>query len=492
MSKDISNGLILFGGTGDLTKRKLVPAIYNLLIDNLLPENFFMVSVGRREKTREEYLEDLKNAINEFSRNALKSKEWNELTSRIYYYKMDFTTGDGYSELEEYIKKLEQKYDTAGNRIFYLAVSPEAFGTIVHNLHKYGLAEKGDGYKRVVIEKPFGKDLHSAKALNNQISSVFDESNIYRIDHYLGKEMLQNIMVIRFANAAFEPIWNKEHIDHVQITSSETLGVDDRGGYYEKSGALKDMVQNHLLQFLSLIAMEPPKIMNTESIRDEKVKVLKSLDVYSTNDVYKNVIRGQYGADSEKKAVGYRQENRTADDSDTETFVALKLNIKNKRWSNVPFYVRTGKRMKKKGVQAVIEFKSNYKSNYSDISGQISPNQLIINIQPKEGVNFRFNAKKPGDGNDIIPVNMDFCQNCIVGYNSQEAYERLLLDVMKGEKTLFTRWDEVEYSWKFIDSIQDAWKKQKPEFPNYEAFSFGPKEADELLKNDGREWANDY
>ena len=492
MKVDIANGLVLFGGTGDLAKRKLVPAIYNLLIDDLLPHNFFVVAVGRREKTTEEFVDELKEAIEEFSRNKLEEEKWNRIAKCIYYYKLDFTKGEGYKELDNNLKMIEDTHSTMGNRIFYLAVSPEAFGTIVENLEKFGLTNNEKGYKRVVIEKPFGKDLESAKRLNNQISKVFNEDSIYRIDHYLGKEMLQNIMVIRFANAAFEPIWNSQHIDHVQITSSETLGVDGRGGYYEKAGALKDMVQNHMLQFLSLIAMEPPEKIDTESIRDEKVKVLKSLGIYNKDEVYKNVVRGQYDTSEDNKTIAYRDEARTDSNSNTETYVALKININNERWMGVPFYIRTGKRMKKKGVQAVIQFKAKYKSNYYELSQGFNSNQLIISIQPKEGINFRFNAKKPGEGNDIIPVNMDFCQNCMIGYNSQEAYERLLLDVMKGDKTLFTRWDEVENSWRFIDSVNNAWKDKNTDFPNYDANTFGPKAADELLQRDDREWMNDY
>ena len=487
-----TNGLILFGGTGDLTKRKLMPAIYNLYIENLLPDNFFVTAVGRRDKTIPEFANEMKEAVIEFSRNKIDEAKWNEISKRIYYYRMNFSDNESYKGLDEYLKVLDKTHNTNGNKIFYLAVSPDFFGTIIDNIHKSGLAKHIKGYKRVVIEKPFGRDLSSARELNKQIMKVFKEDDIYRIDHYLGKEMLQNIMVIRFANTTFETIWNSEHIDHIQITSSETMGVDERGGYYESAGALKDMVQNHLLQFLSLIAMEPPRKIDTESIRNEKVKVLKSLDVYSDDEVNKNVVRGQYGSNPEYKIAAYRGEKRTSDDSDTETFAALKIKINNKRWKGVPFYIRTGKRLAKKGVQAVIEFKIDHKSNYHELVDDIKPNQLTINIQPKEGVNFRFNAKKPGESNDIIPVNMDFCQNCVIGYNSQEAYERLLLDVMKGDKTLFTRWDEVEYSWKFIDIISRNWQKEKPDFPNYQAFSYGPKKADELIERDGREWVNDF
>lgn len=487
MNKDIANGLILFGGTGDLTKRKLLPAIYNLYIDNLLPDDFFVLSVGRREKSIDEYRQEIKGAVESFSRNKLDNDKWKSVAQRIYYYRMDFTKGQGYTELDEYIKNLEKKHATLGNRVFYLAISPDAFETVVSNLHKHGLANNSTGTKRVVIEKPFGRDLKSAEILNKQITKAFDEDDIYRIDHYLGKEMLQNIMVIRFANAAFEPIWNSNHIDHVQITSSETLGVEERGGYYEKSGALRDMVQNHLLQFLSLIAMDEPKSLDTKDIRDEKVKVLKNLEIYKDSQVKENVVRGQYSTDEKGKVPGYRQEQRVSDISDTETYVALKLTINSNRWKGIPFYIRTGKRMKKKGVQAIIQFKNKHKDMYGDVGA----NQLAIQIQPKEGVNFKFNAKQPGEGNDVIAVNMDFCQNCIVGYNSQEAYERLLLDVMKGDKTLFTRWDEVMHSWKFIDSINSAWQKEKPDFPNYNANTFGPKETDELMQRDNREWVND-
>jgi glucose-6-phosphate 1-dehydrogenase len=386
---------------------------------------------------------------------------------------------------------LENKYKTKGNRLFYLAVSPEYFGVIVERLHEFGLASENGGYKRVVIEKPFGRDLASAKALSKHITHAFSEENVYRIDHYLGKEMLQNIMVIRFANALFEPIWNNKYIDHIQINSTETLGVSERGGYYEKSGALKDMLQNHLLQLLAITAMEPPIRLDTESIRDEKVKVFKGLRIYNEEEVGQNVVRGQYGPSHDGKIVGYRDENRTDNNSMTETYIGLKVEIENFRWAGVPFYIRTGKRLAHKCVEVVVQFKSLAKILYLSGLDDMTPNQLIIRIQPTEGVYLRFNAKKPGQNNDVVPVKMDFCQNCEIGYNSPEAYERLLLDAMKGEKTLFTRWDEVEYAWKFVDAIQNVWAKDHPDFPNYEAGSFGPKEADELLARDGRKWWNE-
>ncbi|MBN2221135.1 MAG: glucose-6-phosphate dehydrogenase [Vallitaleaceae bacterium] len=485
---DISNAMIIFGGTGDLTKRKLIPALYNLLYEKLLPEHFFVVSVGRREKTYESYIQEAQEGIKEFSRNPYEEELFEILKKKIYYYQLDFDATEDYLEFDNYICALENKHKTKGNRLFYLAVSPEYFGVIVEKLHEYGLASDNGSFKRVVIEKPFGRDLESAKALSKHITHAFGEENIYRIDHYLGKEMLQNIMVVRFANAFFEPIWNNKYIDHIQITSTETLGVEERGGYYEKSGALKDMLQNHLLQLLALTAMEPPVHLDTESIRDEKVKVFKGLRIYTEEEVEQNVVRGQYGPSEDGKYVGYRQESRTHDESEVETFIALKAEIENFRWSGVPFYIRTGKRMKNKCVEVIVQFKSLSRILYLKELEDSLPNQLIIRIQPTEGIYMRFNAKKPGQNREVIPVTMDFCQNCEIGYNSPEAYERLLLDAMKGEKALFTRWDEVEYSWRFVDAIQKVWEKQKPDFPNYAAGSFGPDASEELLTRDGRKW----
>lgn len=491
MVDNIGNAFVIFGGTGDLTKRKLIPAIYNLKIDGLLPDNFFVTAVGRREKSTKEFVAEMREALVDFSRNHLNEEVWEDLSKRIYYYRLDFDATDKYLEFDNYLCRLENKHQTKGNRLFYLAVSPDFFGVIVEKLHEYGLARENGSFNRVVIEKPFGSDLESARILSKKITHAFNEENTYRIDHYLGKEMLQNIMVIRFANVFFEPIWNNKYIDHIQITSSETLGVSERGGYYEKAGALKDMLQNHLLQLLALTAMEPPVRLDTESIRDEKVKVFKGLKVYTPEEVEENVIRGQYGPSQDGEIPGYRQEGRTSDESDTETFIALKAEIENYRWAGVPFYIRTGKRMKEKNIEVVVQFKSLAKSLYLNALNQSIPNQLVIKIQPTEGVYLRFNTKKPGQSNEAIPVSMDFCQNCAIGYSEPEAYERLLHDAMHGEKSLFTRWDEVEYSWKFVDAIQRAWEMKKPDFPNYEPGSFGPEAAEKLLERDGRSWWNE-
>ncbi len=485
-AEQLSNLMVIFGGTGDLTHRKLIPALYNLLNEGILPDAFAVVSVGRRNKTSEEYREELKKSVQQYSRFSMEQEKWEVLAQKIHYYPLDFRQGEGYTSLDDYLKKMEKQYGTKGNRMYYLAVAPEYFEVIVDHLHAYEMTDSSEGWKRVVIEKPFGRDLQSARYLNKKITHAFTEQNTYRIDHYLGKEMLQNIMVIRFANAFFEPIWNNKFIDHIQISSSETLGVEERGGYYEKAGVLRDMIQNHMLQLLALTAMEPPVRLDTESIRDEKVKILKGLRKMSVEEIRSNVILGQYGSNGEKK--GYRQENRISPTSDTETFMALKVQIENFRWGGVPFYIRTGKRLPKKSTEIIVQFKSIPEILYWKEFENLKPNLLVIRIQPMEGIFMQFNAKKPGTETQIVPVQMDFCQNCEIGSNSPEAYERLLYDVMKGDSTLFTRWDEVEYSWRFIDTIAKAWEREKPLFPNYDAGTWGPKEADELLRKDGRKW----
>ena len=485
-AEQLSNLMVIFGGTGDLTHRKLIPALYNLLNEGILPDAFAVVSVGRRNKTSEEYREELKKSVQQYSRFSMEQEKWEVLAQKIHYYPLDFRQGEGYTSLDDYLKKMEKQYGTKGNRMYYLAVAPEYFEVIVDHLHAYEMTDSSEGWKRVVIEKPFGRDLQSARYLNKKITHAFTEQNTYRIDHYLGKEMLQNIMVIRFANAFFEPIWNNKFIDHIQISSSETLGVEERGGYYEKAGVLRDMIQNHMLQLLALTAMEPPVRLDTESIRDEKVKILKGLRKMSVEEIRSNVILGQYGSNGEKK--GYRQENRISPTSDTETFMALKVQIENFRWGGVPFYIRTGKRLPKKSTEIIVQFKSIPEILYWKEFENLKPNLLVIRIQPMEGIFMQFNAKKPGTETQIVPVQMDFCQNCEIGSNSPEAYERLLYDVMKGDSTLFTRWDEVEYSWRFIDTIAKAWEREKPLFPNYDAGTWGPKEADELLQKDGRKW----
>ncbi|MFW6007207.1 MAG: glucose-6-phosphate dehydrogenase [Bacillota bacterium] len=481
---NISSELILFGGTGDLAHRKIFPGLYNLISQNQLPEEFSIFPIGRSYKNNKEYKEGMYKAVKEHSRFEIKDKNWQRLADRIHYQRFNFKDDSGYEKLKKALSK------NKGDRIFYLAVAPDFFGEIVEKLNSHNLIKSVDGEARLVIEKPFGHDLQSARKLNTKIRKVFPEDNIYRIDHYLGKEMLQNILVIRFANIFFEPIWNNKYIDNIQIISSEKSGVKERGNYYDKAGALKDMMQNHMLQLLTLTAMEPPGTMATESIRNEKVKVLQALMDFHPENIEDYVIRGQYGAgevDGEK-VKGYREEPRIDSSSGTETFVALKTYIHNLRWDGVPFYIKTGKRLTKKSTEIIVEFNSRPHPSYLKKYPGLKSNLLIIRIQPLEGVCFQFNGKEPGTHQNIIPVQMDFCQNCHIDNNSPEAYERLILDMIKGDPTLFTRWDEVEYSWKFIDRIAEAWDKFDPDFPNYSAGSRGPEASGKLLKKDGRKW----
>ena len=484
--------MVIFGGTGDLTHRKLISAIYNLAYRDMLPENFAVVSVGRRQFTEEQYRNQAKESAGKYSRFPLEDKVWNRINERIHYIDFDFSDDGGYGRLKGLLSDLDREYNTEGNRIYYLAVAPEYFEVIADKLKVHELAQNTGEKHKIVIEKPFGRDLQSARYLNSKITEVFSEKNTYRIDHYLGKEMIQNIMVIRFANVLFESLWNNRYIDNIQISSSETVGVENRGGYYESSGALKDMIQNHMFQLLSLVAMEPPVSLDTESIRDEKVKVLRSIEKVTPDFVLENMVRGQYGRGivQGRELPGYREEERVSPGSDVETFAAMKLYIQNYRWAGVPFYIRTGKRLKTKSTEIVVQFKTLKNVLYFKEFEDLQPNLLVIKVQPREGVFFQFNGKKPGVGNTIIPVQMDFCQNCQFENNSPEAYERLLYEVMKGDSTLFTRWDEVEYSWKFVDTILGTWRNIKPQFPNYESGGWGPRAADELLERDGRFWWN--
>lgn len=497
MTGDLSCALVIFGADGDLAHRKLMPALYNLTYSGNIPEHFAVAAVGRREKTDEEYRNEVYASIMKYSRMTPDADNWNRLKERITYVRLDFSENEGYSKLEDCLTGFDKKYGTRGNRVYYLAVAPENFELVAAKLKEHGLAKKGEAWQRLVIEKPFGRNLDSARNLNRNITATFTEGNTFRIDHYLGKEMLQNIMVIRFANSFFEPVWNNRFIDNIQISACETVGVGLRGGYYERSGALRDMIQNHLLQLLTLVAMEPPVDLSAESIRDEKVKVLRSMEAFTPELVSKNVVRGQYGPGMAKnmQVPGYRQEARISAQSDTETFIALKTHIDNFRWAGVPFYLRTGKRMPSRSIEVVINFKPLPRVLYFKENEGLESNMLVIKIQPQERVFYLFNAKRPGTENRIVPVQMDFCQNCDicdVENNSPESYERLLLDVMKGDSTLFTRWDEVEYSWRFVDRIADGWESQKPGFPNYAAGTWGPAEADELLARDGRKWYNKF
>ena len=483
MEKDISSTImVIFGATGDLTHRKLMPALYYLFEQGRLPDKFNVIAVGRREKTTESYRAEIKKSI---AANIGKAdtKALQGIAGKVTYHRQDLSDGEGYRMLKAKIEEM----DVESNLLYYLAVAPQFFDPIVDNLAQNDMAYKERPWRRIVIEKPFGRDLASAEALNERITKVFPESSIFRIDHYLGKEMLQNLITIRFANAVFEPIWNRHYIDNIQISSCEKLGVEGRGGYYEKSGILRDMVQNHMLQLLTLTAMEPPKSFDETHIRDAKLDVLKNI-VGCSESV--ETVCGQYGSGKidGRDVMGYRQEARVDENSRTATFAAIKLNIDSDRWRSVPFYIRTGKRMPEKTTKVVIEFKHGLRYVGYENSEKLKPNLLVIKIHPEEGVEFRFNAKVPRTINDFAQVKMDYCQNCENGASSPEAYERLLHDAIRGDATLFTRWDEVKHSWIFVDMIHAMWDKKDLAFPNYVAGTWGPEAVHELMKQDGRKW----
>lgn len=491
IDKELSAIMVIFGGTGDLTHRKLLPALYNLVFDDLLPENFAIVSVGRKQKTTEQYCSEIYESLKCYSRNQIEEKNWEKLKSRLHYIQFDFTQHEGYEELRKFLLELDEKYKTNGNRIFYMAVAPEFFETIVEGLDKNTLAADDHGWKKLVIEKPFGKDLKTAKKLNNSLLKVFDEKDIYRIDHYLGKEMIQNIMILRFCNPIFESMWSNKYIDNVQITLGEKYGVGSRAGYYESSGAVRDMVQNHVTQILSLVAMEPPVNLKTDSIRSEKLKVIQAIEEFSPERLRDNVVFGQYGKGyvDGVPVVGYREEDQVSEKSDTETFVALKLHVNNFRWAGTPFYVRTGKRLGVHSAEIVIQFKSFPDILYFENRMQ-EPNLLVIRIQPNVGVFFQFNTKNFNKLDDIVPIKMETSHVAEIDGNTPEAYERLIFDVLRGDSTLFTRWDELEASWTIADKII-AYKAEKNfYFPNYDAGSMGPVKVYELLARDGRKWWN--
>ncbi|KRG08705.1 glucose-6-phosphate dehydrogenase [Lederbergia galactosidilytica] len=478
--------ITIFGATGDLAKRKLYPSLYHLFTKGQLAEHFAVIGVGRRPWSNDVLRAHVKDSV---LSSIPEAENVETFISRFYYQAHDVSDSASYIQLKELANDLDEKYSLQGNRIFYLAMAPEFFGTIAEHLKQDGLTDT-PGFHRLVIEKPFGHDLESAKELNKRIRNVFDENDIYRIDHYLGKEMVQNIEVIRFANAIFEPLWNNRFISNIQVTSSEVLGVEERGGYYENSGALRDMVQNHMLQMVALLAMEPPIRLTPQEIRSEKVKVLRALKPMKDEEVESYFVRGQYGpsTNSEQPALGYREETNVQPDSNTATFVAGKLMIDNFRWAGVPFYIRTGKRMSTKSTKIIIQFKDVPMNLYYNSDEKLAPNLLVIHIQPEEGITLHLNAKNTGHSMETKPVKLDFSTNDIAGYNTPEAYEKLLHDCLRGDATNFTHWDEVALSWNFVDKISRVWEENKAAFPNYPAGTMGPVEADQLLEKDGFQW----
>jgi glucose-6-phosphate 1-dehydrogenase len=488
--------IVIFGATGDLTHRKLIPALYNLAADGDLPPGLSVVGFARRDKKDEAFREELYEAARKFSRQPIDDALWKNFASSIFYHRSEFSDEEGYRRLGERLAEIDRERGTRGNRIYYLSAGPDQFEPILTHLTATGLNQAADGaWTRIIVEKPFGVDLQTAQRLNTVVNHGFKEQDTFRIDHYLGKETAQNIMVLRFANALFEHLWNHRYIDHVQITASEKLGVENRAGYYEGAGALRDMVQNHLLQLLCLIAMEPPTDLSADSIRDEKVKVLRSLRRIRRETVFRNVVRGQYtdGSIDGETVAGYREEKNVSPGSMTETYVGLKLLIDNWRWADVPFYVRVGKRLPKGGTEIGIHFKNapGVLFNREQPSGRDgAQNVLVIRIQPDEGVSLRIQSKVPGASVQIQPVKMDFRYGTSFGKASPEAYERLLLDAMAGDATLFARRDEVEEAWRFIDDIEAAWRDlgNEKNLAFYSAGSWGPAEADALIESDARAW----
>ncbi len=485
--------MVIFGAAGDLTKRKLIPALYNLKHSELLSDQFVVLGIARAEMSDNEFRSRMRDDMKEFATNEVDPQEWKWLEDRLFYMSGDFNDDAMYEQLKSRVEELDQNHQTQGNYSFYLAAAPQFFAPIVEQLGRVGLTnEKDNHWRRVVIEKPFGRDLDSARKLNQEIGSILDEDQIYRIDHYLGKETVQNILVFRFGNGIFEPIWNRRYIDSVQITAAEKVGVESRGAYYESAGALRDMVPNHLLQLVTLTAMEPPISFGADAVRDEQAKTLHAIQCPSPDEAAKRSVRGQYGPGEidGKKVPGYREEPNVAPDSTVETFVALKLLIDNWRWADVPFYLRTGKHLAARDTEITIQFKRPPFVLFRNTAvEELTRNRLVLHIQPDEGISLRFGAKVPGSIMNIGAVDMDFDYEDYFGDTPSTGYERLLHDCMVGDATLFQRADQVEAGWAVVDPIQKAWTETTAtKFPNYTAGSWGPDEADQLLRQDGREW----
>ena len=485
--------MTICGAAGDLTKRKLIPALCNLAQEKLLPEQFAIVGFAVDDFTTESFRKNLVQEIPKFSATPIDPKLMDWMCERIYYVKGDFQDPEAYQRLEQQIGEADKKYNAQGNRLFYLAVAPRFFSTIVKMLGLCCLSKEESGrWARVIVEKPFGHDLASAKQLNQELKQVLTEKQIYRIDHYLGKETVQNVMVFRFSNNIIEPLWNRNYVDHVQITAAETVGVEHRGGFYETAGALRDMVPNHLFQLLTMTAMEPPISFDADEVRNKQAEVLHAIQPLTPEEVLTNMVRGQYGdgtIDGER-VVNYRGEPAVAPESNTETFVALKLLIDNWRWAGVPFYLRTGKRLARRVTEIVIQFRRTPFVLFRNTSVRnLETNRLVIHIQPEEGISLSFGAKVPGSVMKLGLVNMDFDYSTYFGLEHSTGYERLLRDCMAGDATLFQRADMVEAGWSVIQPILDVWHALPARgFPNYAAGSWGPAEADELLEKDGRAW----
>jgi len=484
--------IFIFGGSGDLAHRKLLPALYNLYLDNYLPEQFFIVGIGRSEYSDTAYRAFIKKGLEEHSRRKDELEEhWKVFSKQVDYLKADLEKVRSYQQMKKLVKQKEKDWKSDANVIFYMSVAPQLAPTIATKLHEAGLTEN-PSRSRMVFEKPFGHDLESARNLNIQLGQIFEEQQIYRIDHFLGKETVQNILALRFANALFEPVWSGHYVDHVQITAAEAIGIEGRGSYYEGAGALRDMVQNHILQLVCMIAMEAPVSFAADEIRNKKLDVLKAIRCWQRDEVHQNAVRGQYseGWMHGEKVKAYREEKGVEKDSGVETFAAVKFYVDNWRWKDVPFYVRTGKAMHTKSTIIAIQFKQAPQFSFPPEAGETwRPNRLIISISPQMDIRLRFQTKQPGPQMILQPVDMVFNYTDAYGDNSPEAYETLLSDVIEGDPTLFMRADQVERAWEIIQPILNAWKTRPPvDFPNYAPGSWGPEDAEALIAKDGHHW----
>ena len=494
--------VVIFGANGDLTKRKLLPALYRLAWEGRLAPGFAVVGISRTALSDDEFREHMRESVEKYLEDSPFDEDlWRSFAQGLFYMAGDVSDQEMYRRLADCLKQVEQSRQTSGNILFYLSTQPSQYAPIAEGIGGAGL-NKAEGWRRIIIEKPFGHDLTTARELNSRLQKVFDESEIYRIDHYLGKETVQNILAFRFGNGIFEPLWNRRYIDHVQITAAESIGVEGRGAYYQEAGALRDMVQNHLLQVMATVAMEPSATFSADAVRDERSKLLRSIHIMSPEEVAANTVAGQYGAGriGGEEIGGFRQEKGVSPDSPTETFVAARFLVNNWRWSGVPFYIRTGKALPKRVSEIAIHFRSAplavFHNELGDGKGNVDgdashvavPNLLILRIQPEEGISLKFNSKRPGAGMTLRPVSMDFNYGSSFGERSPSAYETLLLDAIAGDATLYTRQDMVEASWQAVQPILDYWSTRRFPFPNYAPGTWGPAAADELLAAQGRTW----
>ena len=481
--------MVIFGASGDLTRRKLVPSLYSLTQQGLLPGGFAIVGAARTPMSSEDFRTRMKEAVHEFlGEGQVDGSVWEQCAAGMFYTPTDVEDEESFKRLSELLSQMDQERGTSGNRLFYFSTPPSLYAPLTRRLGSVGL-NRSSGWTRVIIEKPFGHDLESMQALNKQVLDVFREDQVYRIDHYLGKETVQNILVLRFANGIFEPLWNRRYIDHIQITAAESLGVENRGGYFDQAGVLRDMIQNHLFQIFTLVAMEPPVSLEADAVRDEKTKVMQAIRPIESQNIDQFAVRGQYGPGvvNGQPVEGYREEKNISPDSSTETYAALKLLVDNWRWADVPFYLRSAKRLPKQVTEVAVQFRRAPHLLFKS-SEPLQPNSLTLRIQPDPGITLRFGAKLPGQAIKVRTVNMDFRYGTSFGKRSPDAYERLLLDAMLGDSALFARGDMVETAWEVLMPVLDAWQKPADHFPNYESGSWGPSEGDHFMEKGGRRW----